>query len=88
MYGETVNQTAGYDQIAGIAPMIVDLGSVYDRTTGIPETNLNLIGVNGNQSTQLGAFVAQNGSSIEGPVTGEALIDQQGSEDASACIDA
>jgi len=77
VYNETVNLTAGYSPIVGIAPMIVDLGSTYDRTTGIPETNLNLIGVNGDQSTQLGAFVAQNGSSLYGPATGEVLIDQQ-----------
>jgi len=77
VFNETVNQTAGYTQIAGMAPMIIDLGSVYDRNTGVPETNLNLIGVNGEQSTQLGAFVAQNGTSIEGPLTGEVLIDQQ-----------
>ncbi len=76
VYNETVNRTAGYDRISGLAPMIVDLGSVYDRTTGVPETNLNLIGVNGNQSTQLGPFVAQNGSSLEGPTTG-AFLDQQ-----------
>jgi putative ABC transport system permease protein len=77
VYETTVNETAGYTQIAGIAPMIVDLGSVYDRNTGIPETNLNLIGVNGNQSTQLGAFVDQNGASLDGPATGQVLIDQQ-----------
>jgi putative ABC transport system permease protein len=77
VYNETVNLTARNSQIVGIAPMIVDLGSVYDRSSGVPETNLNLIGVNGNQSTQLGAFVGQNGASIQGPVTGEALIDQQ-----------
>jgi putative ABC transport system permease protein len=77
VYDETVNLTASNTQIAGMAPMIVDLGSVYDRNSGVPETNLNLIGVNGNQSTQLGSFVAQNGTSLEGPVTGQVLIDQQ-----------
>jgi putative ABC transport system permease protein len=77
VYNETVNLTASNSQISGIAPMIVDLGSVYDRTSGVPETNLNLIGVNGNQSAQLGSFVGLNGASISGPVPGEALIDQQ-----------
>jgi putative ABC transport system permease protein len=77
VYTDTVNATSGNSQIAGITPMIVDLGSVYDRNTGVPETNLNLIGVNGNQSTSLGAFVAQNGTSLAGPSTGEAFIDQQ-----------
>ncbi len=77
VYTETASLVAGHSQIVGVAPMIVSSASAYDRTTGIPETALNLIGVNGNQSTALGAFLAQNGTSIEGPVAGGVLIDEQ-----------
>ena len=77
VYGEVVNLTAGSPQIAGITPMVVDAASVYDRTTGIPETDLNLIGVNGNQSSHLGSFIADNGSSIAGPSPGHVLLDDQ-----------
>jgi len=74
----TVNATAGGDaEIAGMAPEIVGTASTIDRTTGIPETDLNLIGVNGGQSTALGPFVSTSGSTIPGPVAGEVMIDQQ-----------
>jgi len=77
VYTQTVQQTAGNDQIAGIAPEIVAGASIYDRTTGIPDTALNLIGVNGNQSQALGPFVADNGTTLEGPSPGTVLIDDQ-----------
>ena len=77
VYGEVVNLTSSSSQIAGVTPMIVDAGSVYDRTTGLPETDLNLIGVNGNQSTHLGDFVADNGTPIPGPAPGHVLLDDQ-----------
>jgi len=77
VYDDVVNLTAGSSQIAGITPMIVDAASVYDRSSGVPETDLNLIGVNGNQSTHLGAFVADNGTTIAGPAPGSVLLDDQ-----------
>jgi putative ABC transport system permease protein len=74
---QTSNLVSGHSSIQQVVPEIVDSAAVYDRATGIPETNLNLIGVNGNQSTALGTFVADNGTSIEGPLSGEALLDDQ-----------
>jgi len=77
VYTEAVSLTSGYSGIVGMAPEIVTGGAAYDLTTGTPETGLNLIGVNGNQSTQLGAFVADNGTSIAGPSPGGVLLDDQ-----------
>jgi putative ABC transport system permease protein len=77
VYDQVVNLTGGYSKIAGITPEIVDAASVYDRTTGIPETNLNLIGVNANQSAALGSFVADNGTPLAGPLPGHVLLDDQ-----------
>ena len=54
--------TAGDSSIAGMAPEIVSTVSVFDRTTAIPQTNLYLIGVNANQSSQLGDFVTDAGT--------------------------
>ena len=76
-YGQVSSLIAGHPGIAGVVPEIVDSGAVFDRNTGIPETNLNLIGVNGNQSSVLGTFVADNGTPLSGPVPGGVLIDDQ-----------
>ena len=76
-FDQTQNLTAGYSSIVEVTPEIVDSASAYDLRTGIPETALNLIGVNGNQSTALGSFVADNGTSIAGPSAGRVLIDDQ-----------
>jgi putative ABC transport system permease protein len=70
--------------IAGMTPEIIDVTQAYDRTTGIPQTNLNLIGVNGNQSQVLGTFVADNGTTIAGPAPGEALLDDQAAQQMDA----
>ncbi len=77
VYTQVSTLTANYTSIAGLTPEIIDSTAVYDRATGIPETALYLIGVNGNQSRAQGSFVAQNGTTIEGPVEGGALIDEQ-----------
>ena len=76
-YTEVTTALSGYGHVTGIAPEIVDSASAYDQHTGIPETALNLIGVNGNQSTALGSFVADNGTQISGPAPGKVLIDDQ-----------
>jgi len=67
--------TTGDSSIAGMAPEIVTRVSLFDRTTGVPQVNLYLIGVNGNQSSQLGDFVADNGTPIAGPAPGQVLMD-------------
>ena len=77
VYTEVQGRVAGHSSIVGVTPEIIDGLAVYDRSTGIPETALNLIGVNGNQSSALGTFVARNGTSLAGPSTGSALIDEQ-----------
>ncbi len=77
VYNATVAAAAGDRSIVGIAPEIVAPGAAYDPRTGVPETNLNLVGVNGNQSAALGTFVADNGTSIAGPASGGVLLDQQ-----------
>ena len=77
VYTEISTAVSGYAPIVGVTPEIIDGAAVYDRSTGIPETALNLIGVNGNQSAALGMFVADNGTGIAGPLPGEVLIDDQ-----------
>ncbi len=67
VYTGVAAATVGDSSIAGIAPEVVSTVSVYDRTTGIPQTNLYLIGVDANQSAQLGNFVSDGGSTVVGP---------------------
>lgn len=67
----------GERSISGVAPEIIGTVAAKDTRTGIPDTNLNLIGVNGNQSTQLGSFLADNGSSLAGAGPNEVLLDDQ-----------
>jgi putative ABC transport system permease protein len=74
----TVNASApGESLILGVAPMVIATASTLDQRTGIPETNLNLIGANPNQSAQLGPFVSVTGGSVAGPLPNEVIIDQQ-----------
>jgi len=76
-YTQASALVSGHSSIVAITPEIVATASALDRNTGVPETSLNLIGVNGNQSTALGSFVADNGTAISGPAPGQVLIDDQ-----------
>ena len=84
VYTDVSAATAGNPSIAGMAPEIVGRTSIFDRTTGIPQTNLNLIGVNGNQSAQLGDFVTDSGAKLAGPAPGEVLLDDLAASELNA----
>jgi len=77
VYTQVESLVSGNTAIRGITPEIIDSAAVYDRTTGLPETALNLIGVNSTPMPPLGEFVADNGTSIPGPAPGEVLLDDQ-----------
>ncbi|MCI4322797.1 MAG: FtsX-like permease family protein [Thermoplasmata archaeon] len=83
-YTQIASSALPNPSIAGMTPMIIDVTQALDKSTGIPQTNLNLIGVNGNQSQVLGSFVADNGTSIAGPAPGEALLDDQAAQQMDA----
>ncbi len=76
-YTQTEALLAGDASIAGIAPEIVSTVAAYDNTSRTPDTDLNLIGVNGNQSGALGPFVADNGTALAGPRAGGVFLDDQ-----------
>ncbi|MCI4330540.1 MAG: FtsX-like permease family protein [Thermoplasmata archaeon] len=79
-------RTAGDSQIAGITPEIVGSAAAYDRATGVPQSGLNLIGVNGNQSRALGPFVADDGTHRAGPGPSEVYLDDQAANDVGARV--
>ncbi|MCI4320309.1 MAG: FtsX-like permease family protein [Thermoplasmata archaeon] len=75
-YTQLAASTSSDTSIAGVTPMVQDLTQAYDRTTGIPQTSLNLVGANGNQSAALGSFVSTSGTTLAGPTPGNVLLDQ------------
>ncbi|MCI4347856.1 MAG: hypothetical protein L3J97_04475, partial [Thermoplasmata archaeon] len=85
-YGQIARLAGTNPSIAGITPAIVDLTQAFDKSTGIPQTNLNLIGMNVNQSVALGAFVTDRGTRIAGPAPGEILLDDEGARQMNATV--
>lgn len=75
VYAQLNASESGAPYVAGLAPLIVGTTQAFDKQTGVPQTGLNLIGVNGNQSSQLGPFVSDAGTNLAGPAPGEALLD-------------
>ena len=84
LYSQVAQHSGSNPSIAGITPAIIDVTQAYDRSTGIPQTNLNLIGTNANQSAALGGFVTDSGTLIAGPAPGEVLLDDEGARQMSA----
>ncbi|HYK92848.1 MAG TPA: FtsX-like permease family protein [Thermoplasmata archaeon] len=77
---------AGNPLVAGLSPEIVSSGSAYDVNRGVPETNLDVVGVNGNQSTALGPFTTDGGATLPGPAPGHALLDDQAALQLNASV--
>ena len=71
-------------RVVGLTPEIISVAQALDLRNGIPETNLDLVGVNGNQSAQLGPFVTDTGATLDGPAPGQVLLDQQAATQLSA----
>jgi putative ABC transport system permease protein len=86
VYSDVAAAAVGQTAIAGITPMIVTTTQVYDQTTGIPETDLNLIASNANQSGNLGPFVSTSGGDLPGPSGPEAYFDVQTADALNASV--
>jgi len=71
-------------RVAGLTPEIISVTQAIDVRNGVPETNLDLVGVNGNQSGQLGPFVTDSGSHLAGPAPGQVLLDDQAAQQLGA----
>jgi len=84
VYTSVEANVAGDPSIAGIAPEIVGSVSAYDRTSHVPQTNLYLIGVNANQSGQLGSFVSDSGATVAGPAPNEVILDDLAASELNA----
>jgi putative ABC transport system permease protein len=71
-------------RVAELTPEILSVAQAIDVRNGVPETNLDLVGVNGNQSTQLGPFVTDSGTNLVGPAPGQTLLDDQAAQQLGA----
>jgi putative ABC transport system permease protein len=74
----------GTPGLKGLTPEIVGSVSALDRTTGIPQANLNLIGVDPSAAALLGSFTTDSGASLAGPAPGSVLLDAQAASDLNA----
>jgi putative ABC transport system permease protein len=84
VYTSVAQSAASDSQIAGVTPEIVGQTQAFDHNDGVPQTALNLVGVNGNQSSQLGGFTTTGGGTLAGPAPGQVLIDQGAANDLGA----
>jgi putative ABC transport system permease protein len=84
VYTDLSSRLAGDAQIAGIAPEIVTAAAVFDNTSGVPQTGLNLIGADPNQTAALGSFTTDGGATLAGPAPGMVLLDDLAAQDLNA----
>ena len=81
---QVVNASSSDPLIAGVTPEIVDVVQVFDHTSGIPQTNLHLIGADGPTTTALGAFTSVTGEKSYAPAPGAVFLDQLAARDLNA----
>ncbi len=84
VYTSLAAGTSGNNAIAGMAPMVFGTVQVFDRTSGVPQPNLHLIASNANQTSHLGNFLADNGTTLAGPASGEVFLDDLAASELNA----
>jgi putative ABC transport system permease protein len=85
-YSEIAQASAGNPNVAGLAPEIISPVQLLDRSTGVPQPGLTIIGANANQTDALGDFTADNGSKLAGPSAGGVYLDDQAAQDVNASV--
>ncbi|HLM69836.1 MAG TPA: FtsX-like permease family protein, partial [Thermoplasmata archaeon] len=70
--------------IAGVTPMIIGVVQVFDNTTRVPQTHLNLVASNASQSAALGMFTTVSGTKLSGPPPGGTFLDALAAQDLNA----
>jgi putative ABC transport system permease protein len=84
VYTNLTSRKAGDHEISATASEVVGSVTAFDQTSKVPKPGLYLIGANANQSSQLGNFVTDSGSTLSGPVPGEVLIDDLAASEPNA----
>ncbi|MCI4321267.1 MAG: FtsX-like permease family protein, partial [Thermoplasmata archaeon] len=76
-------------QVAGVSavtPMILGTTTVFDKTTGLPQPGLNLVGSDVNSSGALGSFQTDSGATVTGPNPGSVILDDVAAADLNASV--
>jgi putative ABC transport system permease protein len=81
-----VTASANDSRIDGVSPEIVGTVQAFDNTTGIPQTNLYLVGSNASQSAALGPFTSVSGGNPGSPAPGSIFLDKLAAQDLSASV--
>jgi putative ABC transport system permease protein len=84
VYTNLTARTAGNNEIAAMAPEVVGSVAVFDQNSHVPQPGLYLIGANASQTSQLGNFVTNSGSTLGGPARGEVLLDDLAASELNA----
>ena len=84
VYSQLHAATVSDRSIAGMAPEVIARTQVFDRTSGVPQPGLYLVGANGNQTPQLGPFVTDAGVDLAGAAPGEVLLDDLAASELNA----
>ncbi|MCI4333722.1 MAG: ABC transporter permease, partial [Thermoplasmata archaeon] len=72
--------------VSAVTPMILGSATAFDRTTGLPQPGLNLVGVDPNSSGALGAFHDDSGAVVNGPNPGSVILDDVAASDLNASV--
>ncbi|MCI4325451.1 MAG: FtsX-like permease family protein [Thermoplasmata archaeon] len=72
--------------VSAVTPMILGTATVFDRTTGLPQPGLNLVGADPNSSGALGDFHADDGAVVTGPNPGSVILDDVAASDLNASV--
>lgn len=83
---DLANRSAAISGVAGATVEIVDRVQVIDRTTSIPQTNLNLVGADPSARAVLGSFTSVAGGSLPGPGPGSVYLDRLAANDLKASV--
>ena len=70
--------------VQAVTPMVLGTLGLVDRSSGVAQPGLNLVGVNPSAASALGAFTSVAGRSYPGPGPGEVLLNTQAANALSA----
>ncbi|MCI4366931.1 MAG: FtsX-like permease family protein [Thermoplasmata archaeon] len=77
---------SGDPDIAGIIPEVGGTVTIFDRTSGVPQTQIKLVGADVNTTGPLGSFTTDSGASSNGPSPGHVFLDDLAAADLNASV--
>ncbi|HTT25723.1 MAG TPA: FtsX-like permease family protein [Thermoplasmata archaeon] len=81
-----ITRLAGDPDIAGIIPEVGASVTIFDRTSGVPQTQISLLGADPNTTGALGTFTSDSGAALVGPSPGHVFLDDLAASDLNASV--